>query len=296
MQDLRYAMRGLRRNPGLAILATATLSIGIAASTVVFSIFQAALLKPLPFSQADRVVQLETRQDRGITQASFTEANFWDVRTQNRSFEEVAALHYDEANMTGAGPAERVTAISVTAGFCRALGVTPVLGRNFLYEEDRSGRDNSVLMLGNRFWRSRFGGDREIIGKTLRLNDRVYTVVGVLPPGEPWINEQIYTLFGYRADADRTSWEYAVIGRLAPGVSAEAARADLQRVAGAVAQSYPKDAKGLGFRLESSSTWEASNDTRRALWVLLGAVTFLLLIGCMNIANLLLARGDSATA
>ena len=195
--------------------------------------------------------------------------------------------------MTGAGPAERVTAISVTAGFCRALGVTPVLGRNFLYEEDRSGRDNSVLMLGNRFWRSRFGGDREIIGKTLRLNDRVYTVVGVLPPGEPWINEQIYTLFGYRAEADRTSWEYDVIGRLAPGVSAESARADLQRVAGAVAQSYPKDAKGLGFRLESSSTWEASNDTRRALWVLLGAVTFLLLIGCMNIANLLLARGTA---
>jgi len=292
IQDLRYAMRGLRRNPGLAILATVTLSLGIAASTVVFSIFQATLLKPLPFNDADRVVELwETRQDRGITQASFTEANFWDVRAQNHSFQEVAALHWDEANMTGAGPAEKVTAIAVTAGFCGALGITPALGRNFSYEEDRGGQVNSVLMLGNRFWKSRFGGDPTIIGKTLRLNDRAYTVVGVLPPGAPWIDEQIYTLFGYRADANRTSWEYDVIGRLAPGVSAEAARADLQGVAGALVQSYPKDTKGLGFRLESSSTWEASNDTRRALWVLLGAVTFLLLIGCMNIANLLLARG-----
>ena len=292
IQDLRYAMRGLRRNPGLAILAIVTLSLGIAASTVVFSIFQATLLKPLPFGEADRVVQLwETRQDRGITQASFTEANFWDVRAQNHSFQEVAALHWNESNLTGAGPAEKVTAISVTAGFCGVLGITPVLGRNFLYEEDRGGRDNGVLMLGNRFWSRRFGGDPTIIGKSLRLNDRAYTVVGVLPPGEPWIDEQIYTLFGYHADADRTSWEYDVIGRLAPGVSADAARTDLQRVAGVLAQSYPKDNKGFGLRLESSSTWAASNDTRRALWVLLGAVTFLLLIGCMNIANLLLARG-----
>jgi predicted permease len=294
IQDLRYGMRGLRRNPGLAILATITLSLGMAASTAVFSIFQAALLRPLPFRDADRLVELwETRQDRGITQASFTEANFWDVRAQNHSFEEVAALHYDEANMTGAGPAEKVTAMSITAGFFRVLGVSPILGRDFLYEEDHGGWDNRVVILGNRFWRNRFNRDPEIIGKTLRLNDRVFTVVGVLPAGEPWINEQIYTLFGYRADANRTSWEFSVIGRLAPGVSADAARADLQRVAGGVAQSYPKDAKGLGFNLGSSSAWGAGNDTRRALWVLLGAVTFLLLIGCMNIANLLLARGTA---
>jgi putative ABC transport system permease protein len=294
MQDLRYGMRGLRRNPGLTILATVTLSLGMAASVVVFSIFQAALLRPLPFRDADRVVELwETRQDREINQASFTEANFWDVRAQNHSFEEVAALHYDEANMTGAGPAEKVTVMSITAGFFRALGVSPIVGRDFLNEEDRGGLDNRVVILGNRFWKNRFGGDPETIGKTLRLNDQVYTVVGVLPPGEPWINEQIYSLFGYRPNADRTSWEFSVIGRLAPGVSAEAARADLRQIAGILSQSYPEEAKGLGFRMGSSSEWGASNDTRRALWVLLGAVTFLLLIGCMNIANLLLARGTA---
>jgi putative ABC transport system permease protein len=292
MQDLRYGLRGLRRNPGLTLLATVTLSLGMAASAVVFSIFEATLLRPLPFRDADRLVELwETRLDRGINQASFTEANFWDVRAQNHSFEEVAALHNEEANMTGVGPAEKVSVMSVTAGFFRALGVSPILGRAFSYDDDRGGWDNRLVILGNRFWRQRFGGDPEIVGKTLRLNDQVYTVVGVLPAGEPWIDGQIYSMFGYRANADRISWEFAMIGRLAPGVSAEAARADLQRIAGALTQSYPNETKGLGFRLESSSTWGASNDTRRALWILLGAVTFLMLIACMNIANLLLARG-----
>ena len=294
MQDLRYGLRGLRRNPGLTLLATVTLSLGMAASAVVFSIFEATLLRPLPFRDADRLVELwETRLDRGFDQASFTEANFWDVRAQNHSFEEVAALHFDEANMTGVGPAEKVSVMSVTAGFFRALGVSPILGRAFSYDDDHGGLDNRLVILGHRFWRNRFGGDPEVVGKTLRLNDQVYTVVGVLPAGEPWIDGQIYSLFGYRANADRTSWEFAMIGRLAPGVSAEAARADLQRIAGALTQSYPNETKGLGFRLESSSTWGASNDTRRALWVLLGAVTFLMLIGCMNIANLLLARGTA---
>jgi putative ABC transport system permease protein len=294
IQDLRYGWRGLRRNPGLSVLATVTLSLGMAASIVVFSIFEAALLRPLPFREADRVVQLwETRLDRGFNQTSFTEANFWDLRAQNHSFEEVAAEHWYEANMTGAGPAEKVTGSVVTAGFFRALGVSPILGRDFSYDENRGELDNRVVILGNRFWRDRFSGNSEIVGKTLRLDDQVYSVIGVLPEGEPWLDEQVYLLFGYRAGASRTSWEWSVIGRLAPGVSAEAARADLQRIAGALEQSYPKEAKGLGFRLESSSTWGAGNDTRRALWVLLGAVAFLLLIGCMNIANLLLARGTA---
>src|SRR5262249_19474251 len=166
MQDLRYGMRGLRRNPGLAILATLTLSLGMAASTVVFSIFEATMLRPMPFRAADRVVDIwETRMERGIDQASFTEANFWDVRAQNHSFEEVAALHGYEANMTGAGPAEKVSGSAVTAGFFRALGVSPILGRDFLYEEDRGGLNNRVVILGNRFWKERFGGDPEIIGK-----------------------------------------------------------------------------------------------------------------------------------
>jgi putative ABC transport system permease protein len=291
--ELRQSFRGLRRNPGLSAVVVAVLALGIGASTVVFSIFQSAL-KPLPFRDADRVVELEeTRLDRGMNQVAFSQANFWDVRTQNHSFEEVAAYHYDQANLTGEGPAEKVSFMEISVGFFRALGVLPVLGRDFSYRDDHEGWDNHVAILGNRFWTKRFGADTSILGKTLRLNEKTYTVVGVLPPGEPWINDQVYVPFGYRPDADRSSWEFSVIGRLNRGVSLEAARRDLQRIAGALAHDYPKEDKGIGFRLDPSSTWIASDTTRRALWVLLGAVTFLLLIACLNIANLLLARGMS---
>jgi predicted permease len=292
--ELRQSLRGLRRNPALTVLGTAMLALGIGASTLVFSIFHAALIQPMPFRAVDRVLQIwETRLDRGFNQTSFTEANFWDVRTLNHSFAEVAALHYDEANLTGNGPAEKVSLIGVTAGFFRTLGVSPMLGRDFLYEEGGHGAAQRVTILGNRFWRSHFAADPLILGKTLRLDDQAYTVVGVLPPGEPWIDDQTYVPFAFRADANRGSWEYSVIGRLAPGVSPETARADLQRVAGVLAQTYPQFDKGIGFKVESSSTWVASDTTRRALRVMLGAVAFLLLIACLNIANLLLARGVS---
>jgi putative ABC transport system permease protein len=292
--ELRQSLRGLRRNPGLTVLGTAMLALGIGASTLVFSIFRAALLQPLPFRDAARVVQLwETRLDRGFDKTSFTEANFWDVRALNHSFAEVAAQHYDEVNLTGNGPAEKVTSIGVTAGFFRTLGVSALLGRDFSYDEGGHGAAQHVTILGNRFWRSHFGADPRILGKTLRLNDIAYTVVGVLPPGEPWLDDQTYVPFAFRPDANRGSWEYNVIGRLAPGVSAATARADLQRIAGVLAQTYPQSDKGIGFREESSSTWVASDSTRRALQAMLGAVAFLLLIACLNIANLLLARGVS---
>jgi putative ABC transport system permease protein len=292
--EIRQSLRGLRRNPLLTFVGTTMLALGMGASIVVFSIFQSALLKPLPFRDADRLLAIwETRLDRGIDQASFTEANFWDVRSYNHSFSEVGAYHYDEANLTGLGPAEKVVACEVTAGFFRTLGVTPVLGRDFSYDDDRGGFRNTVVILGNKFWKTRFSGDADILGKTLRLNDRPFVVIGVLPPGEPWIDDQLYTPFGYRSDADRGSWEFQVVGRLKSGLSKEAAQADLAQVAASLAQSFPKDDKGMGFFFTPSSTWVARDSTRRALWVLLGAVIFLLLIACLNIANLLLVRGTA---
>ena len=292
--EVRQSLRGLRRNPSLTVLGTGMLALGMGASIVVFSIFQSALLKPLPFRDTDRLLSVwETRLDRGLDQNSFSEANFWDVRSYNHSFAEVAAYHYDEANLTGRGPAEKVTFIEVSAGFFRTLGVLPVLGRDFSYDDDRGGFRNPVVILGNKFWKSHFGGDAGIVGQTLRLNDRAYVVIGVLPPGEPWIDDQLYTPFGYRAGVDRGSWEYEVIARLKPGVTQDAARSDLAQLASSLALSFPKDDKGIGFLLTPSSTWVASETTRRALWVLLGAVTFLLLIACLNSANLLLARGTA---
>ena len=251
-------------------------------------------VQPLPFRDPGRLVELsESRVSRGIDHASFSEANFWDVRAQNHSFQDVAAFHYDEANLTGNGPAEKVTDRSVTVGFFRTLGVSPVLGRDFSDADDRNGFENRVVILGNKFWRSRFAGDPNIIGKMLRLNDRACMVVGVLPPGEPWIDDQVYQPFGHRADADRGSWEFSVIGRLAPGVSAEAAQADLKRARGYARKSLSRADEGIGFALSPASSWIARDKARRALWVLVGAVSFLLLIACLNIANLLLARGTA---
>jgi predicted permease len=292
--ELRQSLRGLRRNPALAILGAVMLALGTGASIVVFSIFQSALLKPLPFRAPKRLVELvETRVARGINEAAFSEANFWDLRAQNRSFEELGAYHTDEANLTGDGLPEKVSFISVTSGFFRTLGVSPVLGRDFTYDDDRNGFDNSVVIIGNHFWKTRFSADPAILGKTLRLNDRPYVVVGILPPGEPWIDDQLYTPFGFRSDANRGSWEFYAVGRFKPGISPEAARADLSRVAANLDQAFPGDDKGIGFAFKPSSTWIAPDTTRRALYVLLGAVTFLLLIACLNIANLLLARGTA---
>ncbi len=292
--EIAQSLRSLRRNKDLTVLCTGMLALGIGASTVVFSIFYAALVQPLPFRDPDHLVELhESRLARGIDAAAFSEANFWDVRAQNHSFKEVAAFHYDEANLTGDGPAEKVTDRSVTAGFFRTLGVSPLLGRDFSYAEDRNGFANGVIILGNKFWRRRFNADPNIIGKTLRLNDKGCTVVGVLPPGEPWIDDQVYQLFGHRADADRGSWEFSVIARLAPGVSRQAAQADLTRLAALLDRAYPAADKGIGFSSSPASSWVSSDNARRALWILLGAVSFLLLIACLNMANLLLARGTA---
>lgn len=292
--EFRQSLRGLARNPGLTILGGAMLALGTCASIVVFSVFQAALLQPLPFREVDRVVSLwETRLARGIDRASFSNANFWDVRAQNHSFVETAAYHQNEVNMTGNGLPEKVGATWVTAGFFRTLGVSPIVGRDFSYEDDRNGFDNHVVIVGNKFWKTRFSGDPGILGKTLRLNDRPFTVVGVLPPGEPWIDDQLYVPFGYQPNANRGSWEFAVIARLKPGVTNEAASADLAQIAGNLDKTFPRDDTGIGFLMKPSSTWIAPDTTRRALWVLFGAVLFLLLIACLNIANLLLARGTT---
>ena len=265
--ELRQSLRGLRRNPSLTALGTTMLALGMGASIVVFSIFQSVLLKPSTFRDVNRLLTIwETRLERGVDQASFSEANFWDVRSYNHSFVEVAAYHYDEANFTGLGPAEKVIASEVSAGFFRTLGVSPVLGRDFSYDDDRNGFRNPLVILGNKFWKTRFGSDPSILGKTLRLNDRPYVVIGVLPPGEPWIDDQLYMPFGYRPDADRSSWEFQVIGRLTPGVTQEAAQADLARIGAWLAPSFPKEDKGIGFFFTPSSTWVASDTTRRALW------------------------------
>jgi putative ABC transport system permease protein len=290
--EVKQSVRGLSRNPGTALLGSGMLALGMTASTVIFSIFYAALVRPLPFRQPDRLVDIsETRLNRGIDHASPSEANFWDVKARSHTFEEVAAAHDDEVNMTGMGEPEKVKLLQVSANFLRTLGVQPVLGRDFNEADARDGWNTHVAIIGHKYWLSRFGGRQDVVGKTLRLNDQVYSILGVVPPGEPWLDKQLYVPFGYHADANRGSWEFGVIARLKPRVTIESARADLQIVASALGRAYPREDEGIGFHLDPSSDWVATHETRVALWVLLAAVVLLQVIACVNVANLLLARG-----
>lgn len=286
--ELRQSIRALRRNPGMAGMCALMLALGIGASTIIFSVFEAALLRPLPFRDSSRLVELHgTWLNLGINEAAFSEADFWDLHDRAKSFEHVAAYHGDQANLTGDGQPEKVSAPHVTVEFFRTLGVVPVLGRDFSVTESRS----NVAILGHRFWKARYGGDATVLGKVLRLNGGSYTVIGVLPTGEPWINDQIYLPFAQHPNADRSSREFDVIGRLAKGVTAEGAKQELQSLAGWLAAAYPNDDKGVGFMFSPSRDWIAPESTETALRVLLVAVGILVLIACVNVANLLLARG-----
>jgi putative ABC transport system permease protein len=287
-KELRQSLRSLRRNPGMTAMAVLMLALGIGASSTIFSVFETVLLRPLPFRDPGRLVELvSTWRELGMNEVAFSEANFWDLRARNRSFERVGLYHSDEANLTGDGQPERVSAPRVSVDFFRTLAVAPILGRDFSANEDRA----SVAILGNKFWKSRYQADAAVLGKTLRLNGAAFTVIGVLPPGEPWIDDQVYLPIPYSAAANRSSAEFAAVGRLAEGVTADAAQADLNRVAASLAETYPKDCKGVGFAFFPASRWIAPATTGRALQILLAAVALLLLIACLNVTNLLLVRG-----
>lgn len=295
--DFRQAIRNMRKNLGSTLLAVLMLAVGIGATSAIFSVFYSVLLEPLPFPEPSRLVQIwESRVQSQWNQASFTEANFWDMQERNRTFTGIAAFHPLTANLTGAGEPEQVQGATISAGFFRVLGVTPVAGRDFLPEEDQPGHDNNVVLLRNLFWKSHFNGDPQVVGKTVRLNNKSFQVVGVLPPGEPWLDAaDVFIPLVHRPDADRGSFEFQVIGRLANGVSLPTAQADLQTIARSLAEQYPKDDKGMGITFGSASEWLADGDLRTKLWVLMGAVGFLLLIACVNMANLLLAKATGRT-
>lgn len=241
-KELRQSLRSLRRNPGMTAMAVLMLALGIGASSTIFSVFETVLLRPLPFRDSHRLVELvSTWLELGMNEVAFSEANLWDLRARNRSFESVGLYHSDEANLTGDAQPERVSAPHVSVDFFRTLGVAPILGRDFSANEDRA----SVAILGNKFWKSHYQADADVLGKTLRLNGATFTVIGVLPPGEPWIDDQVYLPIPYSAAANRSSAEFAAVGRLAKGVTADAAQADLNRVAASLAEAYPKDDKGV---------------------------------------------------
>jgi predicted permease len=291
-QDFVSALRFMRKQPFFAGAIVLMLALGIGATTALFSVVYGVLLKPLPFPSADRIVQVwGSRPDRGWDQVSLTEANFWDLLDMNKAFEAFGGWHDASAILTDGAEAEQVNAARVTSGFFRALGVQPVAGRLFIADDDVTGEVTKPVLLSHGLWIRRYGGDPGIVGRPIILGSGPRTVIGVLPAGTPWLDQaELFLPMVRRADADRGSFEYTAVGRLKPGVSLDAARADLQAVSKNLERLYPATNTGLGAAIGSSRDWIANDDLRRTLWILLGSVGLLLLIACVNVTNLLLSR------
>jgi predicted permease len=294
LDDLKVALRRIRQRPLGAAAIIGMLALGIGASTAMFSVVYGVLLRPLPFPDADRLFQVfGTRLDRGWLQLSLTEANFWDLKDRNHTFEALGVWRGSSAILQGDTP-EQVSAAFVSPDFFRALGVTPVAGRLFRPGDDVPSSGGRPVILSHALWVRRYGSDRSIVGQTIRLGGGPRAVIGVLPPGTPWLNgAELFAPFPRRADANRSSFEFAGIGRLKPGVSMETALADLQAISKDLERQYPATNTGISVTLTPSADWIASDALRRTLWILLGSVAILLLIAAVNVTNLLLARATA---
>src|SRR6266498_173060 len=291
-QDLRYGARILLKQPVFTLIAVLTLSLGIGANTAIFSLVNAVLLRPLPFAEPERLVWT-WGEFSGGNRASTSPPDFLDYRAQNRSFEELAAMMFNSFNLTGAGEPERVIGNSVTANFFQALGVRLVQGRAFLPEEERSS-PAQVAIIGQGLWQRRFGGDPQIIGKTIQHDGRSHTVVGVAPDATRVLQEaEIWTplTFEHPEMKVRRFHFLRAIGRLKQGVTLQQAQAEIDSVAAGLEKLYPESNKDWRLRLVPMREYLVGQ-TRRPLYVLLGAVGFVLLIACANVANLTLAQAS----
>ena len=286
MQDIRYGLRMLVKNPAFTLVAVLTLALGIGANTAIFSVVNSVLLGPLPFKDSEQLVAIRDRQPNDqITPASYPE--YLDWREQKQVFESVSALAFSSYVLTGQGMAEQINVLRVSAAYLPMLGIQPALGRNLRSEEEEI-RGDRVLLLSYASWRSRFGGDRAIVGKTMELDEQPYTIIGVLPSDFP-LPRKAEVLAGLRLDprlAVRGLHFLTVIGRLRGGLTLAQARQEIEPVA----QRLEKE-RGTPHGIALFS-WK-ENLTQSAdtpLITLLCAVGFVLLIACANIANLLLAR------
>ncbi|HSK43055.1 MAG TPA: ABC transporter permease, partial [Candidatus Binatia bacterium] len=289
-QDFRYAVRLLRKSPGFAVAAVLTLALGMSANTVMFSVLNTVLLRPLPYPQPDRLVQIwETDARRGDMHNVVSPYNFVDWRNQSQSFEQMATYEYNSVVLTGQKAPARLSALFVTASFFDVLKVSPLKGRTFLRDEDQPGKPRTaVLSYGT--WQRHFSGDKDIVGKSVLLDDQAYSIVGVMPAsfGLPQDRTDVWCLPGFDLKGtSRRSHYLQSLGRLKPGVSLQQAQTEMNTIAERLAATY--DQAGYGVRLVSLQN-EIVGNARRSLLVLWAAVLAVLLIACANVAGLLLAR------
>ncbi len=293
VQDLRYALRTVFKSPGFTAVTVLTLAIGIGANTALFSVVDALLLRPLPYPDADRIVTLWSRLPNGdLTNVS--PADFRDFRDQNRAFEHIGALSQVEFNVMIEGAADRLTGFRVGSGFLESLGVRPFLGRRFTSEDDRPGAP-AVAMLSYATWKAKFAGERRIIGQTLTVNGEKATVIGVLPKGFRFIfSPELLAPLPIDAAASRSDHILCPFAKIRPGVTFQQAQQDIRAVARNLARAYPESLKGWSADIVNMREIVVGPAARyRDVLVLFGAVAFVLLIACVNIANLLLVKAAS---
>jgi putative ABC transport system permease protein len=294
-QNMRFALRLLRKSPGFACVAIVIMALGIGANTAIFSVVQAVLLEPLPFADADRLVQIwhvpPQTSFPGMTWFSVSAANFLDWQKQNHVFDQIALYGGAGYDITESGKPQSIVAATVTSNFFSVLGVQPLHGRVFLPEEDRPGSNHEVI-LSYKLWQARYASDPNVLGKSINLDGAPYAIVGVMGPKmvKPDF-AQLWTPLGLTAKeaAIRGEHHFLTIGRLKPGVTLQQAQTEMNTISRRLENAYPEDDKGWGAVVRSMRE-ETVGSVRPALLMMLGAVAFVLLIACANVANLILAR------
>jgi putative ABC transport system permease protein len=290
--DLRYGLRTLRKSPGFTAVAVLTLALGIGANTAIFSFVDAVLLNPFPYPHPERIVSVWEENHRRFPNYIST-LNFLDWKRQNRCFQFLSAIAWDTMTLTGSDRPQELNVWRVSASYFKVFGVGAALGRTFDTSEDQVGKDQEVV-LSNRIWQSRFGGDPKVIGRKITLDSKSYTIIGVLPANSTfdrtWAVMWLPLAFRPAGRTRDYHWLYA-IARLKPGVTLKQARAQMDAIGARIAGLYPASNKGWGVLVDPYTDQVVNPQLRRSLWVLLAAVGAVLLIGCANLANLTLARG-----
>jgi putative ABC transport system permease protein len=292
LQDIRFGFRLLRKNPGFASVAVLALALGIGSNTAIYSIVYATLLAPMPYPQPKQLVMVwsKVQGNRNVVAAG----DYLDWKRENNAFQALGAWSEESLNLGTASRQERVRAAMVTPGFSSMMRDPLFLGRDFLPEEGEVGKDH-VAILTYRLWMDRFGGDPTIVGRTVPMNGEPYTIVGVNNPGvSDRGRDKLSVPLAFKPEQINHDfhWLY-VMGRLKPGVTIAEANADMDAVTRHIAEVYPKSDKGWGASVEPLKNDFLGRDIIRALWLLLGAVGFVLLIACANVANVLLARATT---
>jgi putative ABC transport system permease protein len=295
IEDVRYGLRVLRKSPGFTAVAVMTLALGIGANTAIFSVVNAVLFRPLPFRDPGRLMVVwhtpPQKSFPGVTKFVVSPANYLDWRDQNHVFEQMSAVGFGNFNLTGMGQPESVEGRAVSADFFSVLGVQPVLGREFLEEEDQPGHGN-VVVISHEFWQTHFGGSKDVLGSQIKLDDKGYEVVGVAPAKFDFpFQAKLWVPLAWteKERAVRGNHGYTVIARLKPEIEMKKAQSEMDTISARLAQQYPADDAGWGavvLRLNLQMFQQVGP----ALLVLFGAVGFVLLIACANVANLTLAK------